>query len=291
MTHPLHESYVAEVSWLFRYLTEKPFDVRTYIYEIMAYLEHDDGWHEAVDGIIGPAYTLASVLETWNNDPSAVYSDDRLMDALQDAFNRTSDSLRDAVVQDILSDDPADAPTWAHIELYETPRLLPRETWLIHFSDNAEEIADKGFEFGTQDMEKLGLTTWSHKEAKKFGGYNFAYRALEDQHHFKSKQLYGDHAVLFQSSGVTGWHSGDNEPQTIFWGPAVRPQDIVYLHGSGSGWAVRANDRAPAKRSSYFTSDDITACIDWVVTNHRQYKRMITRPDVVQRIDRLVRAK
>ena len=51
--------------------------------------------------------------------------------------------------------------TKAHLGLARN-KLLPRTTWLVHFSDNAEDIVQEGFKYGEDDYSDLALTT--HKK-------------------------------------------------------------------------------------------------------------------------------
>jgi hypothetical protein len=98
--------------------------------------------------------------------------------------------------------------------------LLPRSTWLIHFSRLASEIALDGFKYGASDQSDLGLTT--HKgNAERFSepGYNFAYISTNLGRNYEA---YGDGAVMFQNAGVHVYHYGDDENQVIFFGPDVK---------------------------------------------------------------------
>jgi hypothetical protein len=167
----------------------------------------------------------------------------------------------------LMRHDPADAPTTAHMDLRKQ-KLLPRTTWLIHFSDNAEQIADNGFKYGQDQMDKLGLTTWFKDEAKKYGGYNFAF--LASSVHGPSN--YGSHAVLFQNSGVHCYHYGDNEDQIIFWGADVEPSTIVLIRKSDE-WEVIA--RGLRDRVVY-KSGDIDTVIQWTMKNFAQYRKALT---------------
>lgn len=94
-------------------------------------------------------------------------------------------------------------------------KLLPRTTWLVHFSDHVGRIIDNGIVCGHEEMDQLGLTTHFRKN-KCRPGWNFAFeaesryaRGAVNYHHGKGK--YGEDAVIFQSAGVRAWHGGDEE--------------------------------------------------------------------------------
>jgi len=99
--------------------------------------------------------------------------------------------------------EPAGAPTWSHMSL-ERETLLPRNTWLIHFTNEPYSIAKNGFTIGMDDMERLGLTTYFSKEYKSLGGYNFAFLAPSREANWAAtKRRYGKSAVMFQNSGIS----------------------------------------------------------------------------------------
>jgi hypothetical protein len=108
-------------------------------------------------------------------------------------------------------------------------KLLPRQTWVGHFCSDAESIAREGFIFGESDPYDLGLTMHKSDAARHSSpGYNFGY---ELRHLFKNWHTswnsrrggtkYGEELVIFQTSGVSATHYGDQEDQVIFWGPHV----------------------------------------------------------------------
>ena len=158
------------------------------------------------------------------------------------------------VIERMMRERPEAAPSWAHM----TPdrhRLLPRTTWLIHFTNNPWEIAREGFQIGAPDIGRLGLTRYFGAGAKG-PGYNFALLPQSrDAYDCGTRGGYGSDAVMFQSSGVSVFHHGDEENQIIFDGPAVDPRGIVVLTRSYDDWTVHARKDVRRGLSDLFTGD------------------------------------
>lgn len=153
---------------------------------------------------------------------------------------------------------------------------LPRQTWLIHYSDAAEKIAQQGFIKGFNDRTKLTATThYSRNEPEKRGvGYNFAFIAGQDD--WANGFAYGKQAVLFQSSGVHVYHDKDDENQVIFYGPEVNPDGIVWLDTRAdthnNKWSIMAK-QGKRKGQPIFTGTP-QACLQWVQHHFQQYRRL-----------------
>lgn len=159
-------------------------------------------------------------------------------------------------------------PTWNYLS-YQS---IVKNQWLIHFSNQADYIYwDQKFNRGVYDHTRLGLTTQIPETEKDFGGYNFAY-LLNDYERYgrdHGRWKYGKRAVLFKASGIEVWHYGDAEPQVIFWGPSAF--DIVLLKTDSSGdFYVQSNHE---HNSPYH--GDLNNCVDWVVNNFDQYKKVL----------------
>lgn len=175
----------------------------------------------------------------------------------------------------MLSDDPSYAPSWAYLMANE--RLVPRNEWLIHYSDDADLIARNGFKYGVDDMDRIGLTRWFKDSTRKsYKGFNFAFHA-NDRRAFYNTSKYGKDAVLFQSSGVSAWHHGDEEQQVIFWGEYVKPRDIVLIKNNIDDyeWAVMAKKPPRDGREYVYAADNLQDCVKWVQKHWRQYQRVI----------------
>jgi hypothetical protein len=154
--------------------------------------------------------------------------------------------------------------------------MLKPSTWLIHFSDDASDISWKGFKYGSDDMTKLGLTTYLSKDAKQYGGYNFAFvadsrDAKNAAGHRSGRGKYGKEAVMFQAAGVQAYHYGDEENQVIFYGKSINPNKVVYLSKADDDWCVNGNR---TNRSCLYTGP-FEDTIDWVINNHEQYRHKI----------------
>lgn len=171
-------------------------------------------------------------------------------------------------------DAPAEAPTKSYMSLVGA-RLLPRTTWLVHFSNQADAIKRQGFVYGMDDMDRLGLTTHFTNGAKKFGGYNFAYVADSRYAVIGAREdKYGEHAVVFQNAGVLVDHWSDEEQQVIFYGKDVSPRNLIELRGERDGTfgvvpVVRIQNR------EYLFSGKYPAVIQWIQTNHQQYRTQL----------------
>jgi hypothetical protein len=105
--------------------------------------------------------------------------------------------------------------------------LLPRTTWLIHFSDHAKKIMQSGFSIGVSDMQNLAFANLDNQV--KTIGYNFATILGSDasENILKNKR-YGKDAIIFQNSGVLVKHKYDGQEQVIFYGPDVKPSNMIY---------------------------------------------------------------
>jgi len=145
--------------------------------------------------------------------------------------------------------------------------IVVPSSWLIHFSDDAADIAANGFEYGAEDFTQLGLTThFSDNWRKKMPGWNFAF-SVNDRGPQRGR--YGDEAVLFQSGGVRVYHFGDEENQVIFKGTSV--ERLILLENDGGSWVINntQNDRELANE------DSLNDIINWAIRNERQYSKVI----------------
>ena len=147
-------------------------------------------------------------------------------------------------------------------------KLLPRTTWLIHWTDDAYSIAAHGFIYGA-DIDTLALTTHRSDRYKR-KGYNFAFRA--DSSYAEDGKKYGDEFVLFQNSGVKTYHYGDEEEQIVFYGPDVKSSDIVPVKNDGGDYVI-FNQITDNEIKRF---DRVSDVIEWVKKNYNQYKNVIT---------------
>ena len=169
---------------------------------------------------------------------------------------------------DYMSQDRPGWPSWQYMEYSN----LVKNQWLIHFSDYASSIyRDKKFKHLVHNYDELGLTTYykddSYIKSEDGNGYGFCYtiddfeRYAKDRHGYK----YGKYAVMFRASGVRVWHYGDEEYQTIFYGPTAK--DFVYIHNydNTGDWVV----------GGYIYSGVLDDVGYWVEKNYNQYKKLI----------------
>ena len=87
-------------------------------------------------------------------------------------FNAFGEYLYDKINNNTLPINDSEYPAWSYFD--DKPTLIKNQ-WLIHFTNDADDIAREGFKYGVDDMTKLGLTTHLGEFDKKYGGYNFAY--------------------------------------------------------------------------------------------------------------------
>jgi hypothetical protein len=258
---PVDEAYTANNSYLRSYLRDADFDPYSNWAYICMWLEEND-YLETVSSVLGEEIDDASTLEEY--EPDVFY---KLPAVIQK-------ECAEATVEYVMQHDPADAPTWAHMSL-KNNKLLPRNTWLVHFTNHPYDIASQGFTIGMDEMDKLGLTTYYSNKAKQ-GGYNFAFIAnSRDAKFAASKGKYGKYAVVFQNSGVHAYHSSDEEDQVIFWGKDVSPKSIIVLTKEYDEWQVRSKYRLRNGETVLYTGD-FQNCVNWIITNYNQYRRWLT---------------
>lgn len=158
----------------------------------------------------------------------------------------------------MVHDDPHDAPAWMTLSPTQN-RLLPATTWLVHFTDHADQVVQQGFRKGVEDLDQLHLTRLGDmfgnvtRRTSDHPGYNFAYLAADTNLDARIGG-YGRDAVMFQARGVPVWHDGDRENQVIFYGPNVAKSRIVLLRQvpgtSGAWWRAEWRGRGLARRRS-----------------------------------------
>jgi hypothetical protein len=168
---------------------------------------------------------------------------------------------------------------------FGSPEIIKKQ-WLVHLTDHASDIWKDGFTHGSEEMDKLGLTTYNNHSSKKYGGYNFAYTPYDfdrygDMGDHKHNFRYGDEAILFRSSGVRAMHYGDEEYQTMFWGEYA--SDIIWMeygeieHGDNEGedcWFIES--RITGER--LIEKEEVSDLVDWVEKHYDQYrKHLFTR--------------
>jgi hypothetical protein len=160
-----------------------------------------------------------------------------------------------------------------------------KNKWLLHFTDNAYDVFKDGFNRGTDDIDKLGLTTY--RTSTENGTYGFAYDAANTSSRTYSSSdyhrmfKYGQEAVMFIASGIKVYHYTDEEYQVIFDTRTVR--DIVAIEKVSTYmeddeydvWGIR-NKRG---ENLFTTKDDslesFEQAVDWVIANYDNYRKNI----------------
>lgn len=242
------------ISDLKRYLKEKHLDVADYAYELLKW--------EGAPHLLKKAN---SSLDEWkkaidDGDWDAIYE---ISDKI---FDNMSERDRDEFADYLSYFHSADAPSWAHMDVQGY--ILPSNEWLIHFSNNAEDIKYSGFQKGMDDLRRLGLTTHFTDEAKKFGGYNFAFIADSKDAALAAKNgKYGNEAVMFKGTGIQVYHFGDNEYQVIFYGKDINTDNMILLKRDDEDWIVVGGRRGELFRG------DFQEVESWVEKNYQQYRK------------------
>ena len=162
-------------------------------------------------------------------------------------------------------------PSWLHMD---NPRMI-RNKWLIHFSNNAANIAWKGFKHGTTEFEDLAYSN-AGETSGKYEGYDFAYDLDDFQSYcytgrgYHPTPKYGKEAVIFRASGVKLWHYGDNEDQVIFYGPSAK--DIIYLefNDETDEWHISSTKRYG---QILYQNENLGEVVDWIERNYDQYRK------------------
>lgn len=114
---------------------------------------------------------------------------------------------------------------------YAGLRRVPADTWLVHFSHDAEAISREGFTQGTHP-DALGPANYGRGNPP---GLNFAFLAADRNSILSASNFSFGHgvneAVVFRAPGVVMRHKDDFR-QVVFWGPsAARP--IYWLGADG----------------------------------------------------------
>lgn len=254
----LNEVYSRQNKWFLDYMKAKDLDLYNMGWLAQQWLEQEDLEAEEVFGkdIDWDEYDEAG-------------------DALENMPENYRKSFTEYASEYLMQNDPAEAPTWAHMDLNKKT-LLPRTTWLLHFSNDADSIWEDGFKYGAQDMDKLGLTTYYKDSHRKMDtGYNFAFLAT-GRHAARAARdgKYGSDCVIFQNSGVEAHHYGDEEDQIVFWGENAHPSGMALIVKGGDDYYVKAN-RNWKENKEYIFTGDFGDCVNWVIQNWSRYSRVL----------------
>lgn len=138
------------------------------------------------------------------------------------------------LIKHVFDMDPLSQPLWMY---FDYPEEITSDTWLVHFTEDPDDIVKEGFKYGTWDIRRLALTSYWNQETKT-GGYNFAF-TIPDARPGK----YGTYAVVFQAPGLRVYHSGDEEYQVIFVGSTAKNIHAIYPSEDRSGWVLEDSNK------------------------------------------------
>ena len=110
-------------------------------------------------------------------------------------------------------EDVVTAPSWMSMDYIRDIN----DQWLIHFSDDAEQIYNHGFTKGVIDASQLALTKYNNYDEDEYQKekYCFAFNTMDKDYAFYGER-YGKKAILFKASGIEVYHHGDGYKQVVF---------------------------------------------------------------------------
>jgi hypothetical protein len=261
---PLEEVYSENNSALLRYVKDEDIDISEHPFDL---LFHD--W-------------------MYDHDEEALreFEDEHSWDdwqAIEARFPKEIKMFKEAVKNGKYNDDP-DVVGKTKVQMsLQGKQLLPRTTWLVHFSKYADEIAREGFTSGAEDMTDMALTVFNR--GVKRPGYNFAFiadsryanRAAASPYGRRNGAgKYGEDAVMFMNSGVHFYHSGDEEDQIVFYGQEAN--DFVLLKYDDGKYSVKGNNNYKGHDYIFSPNEDANSfeqCVKWVKENWRQYRNVL----------------
>jgi len=278
----LSERYSKELMGFLKYM-KQPID-HYVVWEYFAdwfennYADDDDAieWLDvATDGMVSSEGVEPALDEIRYNQNPELF--DTLPDYIQNDFKGDISEL----ITRKLQDDPVNTDTRAYMTLNDM-KPLNRNTWLVHFTEYADYIAVEGFTRAVTNVDKLGLTKQGLSDYEySDDGYSFAFEAASrDAIYVAHDEKYGDECVVFQNSGVSAWHNGDDENQVIFHSKDVDPKNIIRMKKVDGDWVVLPH---PKKENRYGRHDldggliagSYEKMIEWIKTNNRQYSKAL----------------
>jgi len=168
-----------------------------------------------------------------------------------------------------------EAPSWFNLT---NPKLFKNQ-WVLHYTNDAEQIAQQGFKYGADDLSRLGgRVSNALQEQRSSGNFNFGYNTSNPSQYEAGHGKYGREAVLLKASGVEAWHSGDGEQQVIFAGNTAK--DILPITSSnyGSGWLVGGLGKGGRPDGEGDAFPTLIKAVEWAKKNHAQYKNVMASP-------------
>jgi hypothetical protein len=205
--------------------------------------EFNDYWHNFLNNHLNDANkkALENFLGVHIAEMDASYYDELPLKSKR-FFTEWAEEM--GAIRIALHEDPNSVPSWYYFD--KKSEVIPNQ-WIIHFTDHINSIKQQGFIYGAPNANHLAVTL----ETGIYGnlisnadepGYNFGYTLDEDIDHRANiaakGKFYGSGAVLFRASCIKVFHQKDNENQAIFWGPDVKPVNIIPLSHSVEGWCA-----------------------------------------------------
>lgn len=164
------------------------------------------------------------------SDPEDEYWDD-LWEDYSNEFESKEEMIQDSSFQDDCLDTMGDTG-----HFFEDPKVLPKNTWLIHFTKaDPTSILKRGF-YGAS-LQHLGLTKGGGK--REPGNYALAYDLNDFDEDDDLNSMYGYNLILFQSNiAVKAYHRGDDEDQVIFDVRAIRKPSMFGFERTDQSYAI-----------------------------------------------------
>lgn len=270
----LKEFVVQEISWLKQYLNQSDDSkAEEILYSFPYVIDYytDDIVFEARRNDDDEMLTLIEDME-WEGVVAHLLGEGKYKEVSKEIKKKALEKLRHFDLED------EEIPSWFYLD---RPTIIKNQ-WLIHFTDEADSLADEGFNYLVDDVTKLGLTTYINKKSydRSKAGYGFSYLIGDYIKYGRQRSggisrrggwRYGAEVVLFRASGVRCWHNSDKEYQTIFKGDTVKEIIPITKGEDEVGFAVY-NKKT---RNQIFGNDDLTIVVDWVLNNYDQYRGVL----------------
>lgn len=206
-------------------------------------------------------------LEEWAEDAGVKVDEDDYPDVLTQKQLKDYEAwlIKHEKGIQLVERDAANAP--AYLILHH-PKIMPRGTWGIHFTN--EEPFD-AFRQGATIPRLAYSTWWKEKEKARcpenisdtLGTYEYVYIFSFDA---RSRAVvnrgskYGRNAILFQTDGaVEAYHIGDEEDQVIV--PACSEYNVIPIRGINEGISCSFGD-SEDDGLSFETVEDLIAYVE-----------------------------
>lgn len=251
-----------------------------YSKENVALLNYAKGWNDSAYDMEELRYLFRDWMQDEHPEVKDLdYMDDLDFPEVEEKYGEYFDEFKKRLESGLYRNKPEIFGSTRRIMDLKNQKLLPNDTWLIHFSDNARNIAREGFTVGADDITNLAVTRYANK-GYETEGYNFAFLANSPEvSNVSRSHKYGKNAVMFRGSGVHFYHYGDSENQVVFYGPDVK--EFVLLEEVDGDFRVIGNQRHTAKdylfdsALTHSSEPSIIQCVKWVENNWQQYQKVL----------------